>query len=63
MNPIKLFKKKTKYINKDADSSNEHEFCPRCEANITMQKGYSNDLSYWICRGCGEKLEGRDYTR
>lgn len=34
----------------------EHEFCPRCEANLTLQKGYSNDLPYWICKGCGEML-------
>ena len=33
-----------------------HEFCPRCEANITLQKGYSNELPYWICKGCGEML-------
>ena len=33
-----------------------HEYCPRCEANITLQKGYSNDLPYWICKGCGEML-------
>ncbi len=33
-----------------------YEFCPRCEANLTLQKGYSNQLPYWICRGCGEML-------
>ena len=33
-----------------------YEFCPRCEANLTLQKGYSNDLPYWICKGCGEML-------
>ena len=33
-----------------------YEFCPRCEANLTLQKGYSNELPYWICRGCGEML-------
>lgn len=32
------------------------EFCPRCEANLTLQKGYHNDLLYWICKGCGEML-------
>ena len=35
---------------------NQHEFCPRCEANLTLQKGYSNQLPYWNCRGCGEML-------
>lgn len=33
-----------------------HEFCPRCEANLTLQKGYSNQLPYWVCKGCGEML-------
>ena len=33
-----------------------HEFCPRCEANLTLQKGYNNELPFWICRGCGEML-------
>lgn len=32
------------------------EFCPRCDANLTLQKGYRNDLPYWNCRGCGEML-------
>lgn len=38
------------------DAFYDHEFCPRCNANIKMQKGYSNDLPYWICKGCGEML-------
>lgn len=33
-----------------------HEFCPRCEANLTLQKGYRNDLPFWICKGCQEML-------
>lgn len=33
-----------------------YEFCPRCEANITLQKGFDNSLPYWICKGCGEML-------
>lgn len=33
-----------------------YEFCPNCEANLTFQKGYQNDLSYWICKGCGKLL-------
>ncbi len=33
-----------------------YEFCPRCDANLTLQKGYSNDLPYWVCKGCGEML-------
>jgi len=38
-------------VEKDA-----YEFCPRCDANLTFQKGYDNTLPYWICRGCGEML-------
>lgn len=34
----------------------EYEFCPRCEANLTLQKGYDNSLPYWKCLGCGEML-------
>ncbi len=33
-----------------------YEFCPRCDANLTLQKGYRNDVPYWICKGCGEML-------
>ena len=33
-----------------------YEFCPRCDANLTLQKGYRNNLPYWICKGCGEML-------
>lgn len=32
------------------------EFCPRCDANLTLQRGYRNDLLYWACKGCGEML-------
>lgn len=42
---------KRQYIKRDS-----HEYCPRCDANISLQKGYRNDLSYWICKGCGEML-------
>ncbi len=34
----------------------QYEYCPRCDANLTFQKGYDNTLPYWICRGCGEML-------
>lgn len=39
-------------------NSNEeqYEYCPRCDANLTLQKGYSNNLPYWVCKGCGEML-------
>lgn len=34
----------------------KEEFCTRCQASLTMQKGYSSKLPYWICKGCGEVL-------
>lgn len=33
-----------------------YEFCPRCEANLRLQKGYDNSLPFWKCLGCGEML-------
>ena len=42
--------------NNTDEAFDEYEFCPRCEANLTLQKGYSNNLPYWICLGCGEML-------
>ncbi len=38
------------------EDSVSYEYCPRCQANLTLQKGYSNELPYWICKGCGEML-------
>ena len=37
-------------------SKPEFEYCTNCDANLTLQKGYSNELPYWICKGCGEML-------
>lgn len=37
-----------------------HEYCTKCEADLTMQKGYSNDVPYWICKGCGQMLINPD---
>lgn len=34
----------------------KEEFCTRCQASLNMQKGYSSDLPYWICKGCGQLL-------
>ncbi len=48
---------KIKYVKSKAEPDvGPYEFCPRCDANLTLQKGYRNDLPYWICRGCGEML-------
>ena len=51
-----LFRKITTNNQSEKNNQNMYEFCPRCEANITLQKGYSNELPYWICKGCGEML-------
>lgn len=58
MGLVDSFIRKIKYRDKVPESiiGYPHEFCPRCDANITMQRGYSNDLPYWICKGCGEML-------
>ena len=47
-----LFRKnETKFV-----ANHWHEYCPRCDANLTLQKGYHNELPYWNCKGCGEML-------
>ena len=58
MNFLDLVIKKL-HISDDQKSDfthNNYEFCPRCDANLTLQKGYNNDLPYWVCKGCGEML-------
>ena len=42
------------------NSSEQYEYCPRCDANLTLQKGYTNTLPYWVCKGCGEMLINPD---
>ncbi len=42
--------------NNNSDIEEVFEYCPRCYANLTLQNGYSSDLPYWICKGCGEML-------
>lgn len=41
---------------KEDDGLFTYEFCPRCNANLTLQDGYSPELSHWTCRGCGMLL-------
>lgn len=48
---FKLFSK----INKELEYI-DVEFCPQCGADLTMQKGYSNALPNWVCKGCGQML-------
>lgn len=40
----------------DLFRKNYYEYCKRCNANLTLQKGFRNELPYWKCRGCGEML-------
>ena len=56
MGLFEKFRKKNRE-NKSAEALEDlYEYCPRCDANLTLQKGYSNDLPYWVCKGCGEML-------
>ena len=32
------------------------EYCPKCYADLTMQKGYRSSHAYWTCLGCGAML-------
>lgn len=51
------FIKKIRYRDNNPIKYGEpYEFCPRCEANLTLQNGYDNELPYWVCKGCGEML-------
>ncbi len=57
MNLLDIVKNKTKHRSSDKSNRDlQYEFCPRCDANLTFQKGYSNELPFWNCRGCGEML-------
>lgn len=38
------------------DYNSDYEYCPKCNADLTMQRGYSNKLAYWTCLGCGAML-------
>lgn len=46
----KLFRRKSNAV------YDTYEYCIFCNANLTLQKGYSNDLPHWVCKGCGEML-------
>lgn len=57
MSLLDVFIRKRKSENGNSSViENTYEYCPRCDANLTLQKGYSNELPYWSCRGCGEML-------
>lgn len=56
MSILKLLRREKENSDKLAEANYTYEFCPKCDANLTMQKGYDNALPYWICLGCGELL-------
>ena len=49
-NPFNLFRKRKK------PEYTTYQFCPRCDANLTLQKGFDPTAYSWICKGCGEML-------
>ena len=55
MSVFDFLSKKNKEVSEES-LDELHEYCPRCNADLTMQKGYSNELPYWVCLGCGEML-------
>lgn len=36
--------------------NDDYAFCTRCDARLILQKGYSPDLPYWVCKSCGQML-------
>ena len=57
MNLVDRLKSLIVYKNRQSLPEGEpYEVCSRCEANLTLQKGYSNEYPCWICKGCGEML-------
>ncbi len=55
-----LIRKKKNRDSKVSELAQSYEFCPRCDARLTLQKGYSSELPFWNCRGCGEMLINPD---
>ncbi|MCR5742203.1 MAG: protein kinase [Lachnospiraceae bacterium] len=49
----KIFKNNSQNVEPEDE---QYEYCPNCDANLTLQKGYSNDLPFWTCKGCGKLL-------
>ena len=41
---------------RSCEESYVYEFCPNCNADLTLQKGYDSSLPYWVCLGCKEML-------
>ncbi len=57
----RLFESK-RYKDKETEDDGElMDYCPRCRAILTMQKGFDPNKPYWICTGCGQMLTGPDF--
>lgn len=56
MNIFNMFKKIIYGRKRSVNDFVPYEYCTRCDANLTLQKGYSSDFPYWVCKGCGEML-------
>lgn len=41
----------------DSESEDEY-YCPKCNAVLNEQEGFSPDLSSWVCKNCGQQLTG-----
>jgi len=59
MNLIKHHKKNMDNLLYDYECADP--FCTKCQAILTMQKGYDESVEYWVCRGCGMLLINPDY--
>ena len=57
---IDRFRNSKQNDNEAAAYGPAYEYCPRCYADLTQQKGYDNTLPYWNCKGCGETLINPD---
>lgn len=55
-------RRKTRFLNqsnvsRDINKCLEH-FCPRCDATLELQEGFSPTLDTWFYRECGQFLYG-----
>lgn len=51
-----LPREKIEKMNNSDSTELFYEYCPRCNANLQLQKGFNPYVSRWLCRGCGEIL-------
>lgn len=39
----------------------EYEYCTNCDARLSLQRGFTPSLDYWVCLGCGQILINPKY--